>query len=158
VRSNQPAAVDDPAALAAALRLVTARLARSLRRRRSASVTPSQLSALASLDRHGPLRLAELADHEGVQPSTLTRIVHRLEARGLARRRSDPADARAALVEATPDGRRLLGGLRAERSAALAEALATLDRREREAIAAALPALERLVEALRAPGEAERAA
>jgi DNA-binding MarR family transcriptional regulator len=157
VQSNRSAA-DDPAALAAALRLAIARLNRALRRQRSAAITPSQLSALSSLGRHGPLRLADLAEHEGVRPSTLTRIVHRLEARGLASRRSDPADARAALVDVTAEGRQLLGGLRAERSAALAAALATLDRGERARVAAALPALEHLIAALHQRGETERAA
>ncbi|HEU4978857.1 MAG TPA: MarR family transcriptional regulator [Solirubrobacteraceae bacterium] len=153
MRSNE-----SPPELAAALRVTIGRLARSLRRNRSAAVTPSQLSALVTLDRHGPLRLADLAGHEGVRPSTLTRIVQRLEARGLARRRADPADARAALLEPTAAGRRLLGGLRAERSAALAAALAALDASDRGAIAAALPALDRLLEGLREPGAEDRAA
>ena len=61
--------------LAARLRLSVMRLARRLRQQAEGDVTPSMLSALASLERVGPSTLGELASLEHVQPPTMTRIV-----------------------------------------------------------------------------------
>src|SRR6266536_3243902 len=66
-------------ALAARLRLVVTRLARRLRQQADTGVTPSMLSALSTVDRHGSLTLGSLAAHEGVAPPTMTAIVARLE-------------------------------------------------------------------------------
>jgi DNA-binding MarR family transcriptional regulator len=52
-----PAAGLDTTAVAARLRLSTVRLARRLRQESDAALTPSQLSALASIERHGPITL-----------------------------------------------------------------------------------------------------
>ncbi len=51
---------------AARLRLVMLRLARALRHQASASLSPSQVSALASVDEFGPLRISALAALESV--------------------------------------------------------------------------------------------
>src|SRR3954453_23373104 len=58
-------------------------------------VTPSQLSVLGAVARHGPMRLSELADHEGVNPTMLSRIVGKLCDEGLILRRTDDRDRRA---------------------------------------------------------------
>jgi DNA-binding MarR family transcriptional regulator len=60
---------------AARLRLALMRLSRRLRQEVSAGITPSQLSALARLDRGGPMSLRDLAAAERITPSTLTRVV-----------------------------------------------------------------------------------
>ena len=75
------------------LRLAVMRLARRLRQQTEGEITASQLSALSSVDRLGPLSLGALAAVERVRPPTLTRIVGRLEAAGLVVRR--PATAAA---------------------------------------------------------------
>src|SRR3712207_4958800 len=88
----------------ARLRLVVMRLARKLRQRAGTGIPSSQMSAMATLDRGGPLALRDLAAAEEIAPSTLTRIVAALEADGLLERRPDPTDRRVALVGLTPAG------------------------------------------------------
>ncbi len=92
----------------------------------------------------GPLRLSELADREGVARPSVSRIVAALEERGYVRREVDPEDRRAALLECTPKGRKLLAELRSTRAAALGERLDRLSDDDRQALLAALPALEQL--------------
>ena len=61
---------------ASPLRISVMRLSRRLRLERTDDdLTLTQLAVLATLDRHGPLTLGELADHEKVQPPSMTRIV-----------------------------------------------------------------------------------
>ena len=96
------------------------RLLRHLRRQEAATgLTPARASALSVLVFGGPLRLSALADAEGVRTPTMSRIVAALVADGLARRTLDRGDARAALLRATPKGRRLLLRGRERRLAAL---------------------------------------
>jgi DNA-binding MarR family transcriptional regulator len=70
-------------------------------------VTPAQLSALSVL-MHGPKTLGELAAAEQVKPPTVTRLARELERLGLARRESDPDDARIARLRSTVKGRAIL--------------------------------------------------
>src|SRR5947207_2485514 len=60
--------------LASRLRLAVMRLARVLRQKAQDPITPSQLSALVSVERDGPVTLGDLAALEIVQPPTMTRI------------------------------------------------------------------------------------
>ncbi|HEY0889103.1 MAG TPA: MarR family transcriptional regulator [Nocardioides sp.] len=92
-----------------ALRLAVVRLERKLRKSAgSAAVTPSQYSALFSLDRHGPFRLGELARREQIGKSTVTRLVAGLLAKGLVERHVDDLDARSSIIAIAPAGRKLL--------------------------------------------------
>src|SRR5881227_1051032 len=91
--------------LAAKLRLLVARLARQLRQHAAGGLTPSQLSALSTINDLGPLRLGELAVQEGVAPPTVTRVVGVLVDAGLVERKGDPDDARSARVAMTDGGR-----------------------------------------------------
>lgn len=54
--------------------------------------------------RHGPLRASELAETTQADPSTVSRQVATLVARGLLERRADPQDGRASLLHATAGG------------------------------------------------------
>ncbi len=128
------------------LRLVLLRLARRLRQN-TPGMTQSQLSALASVHREGPLTIGDLAAIENVQPPSISRIVGALEGEGWIERVADPRDGRVALVQTTADGRRELERLRADREAWLARHLDQLSAAERRKVAAALPALERLLTA-----------
>src|SRR5207248_11562840 len=94
--------------LAARLRLAITRLARRLRQQAEGEVTPSQLSALSSVERLGPVTLGELAAVERVQPPSMTRIVAGLEEAGLVARKVDERDRRIARVPTTVAGQRLL--------------------------------------------------
>lgn len=144
--------------LGAALRLVVGRLARQLRRHAVGGLTPGQFSALATVDRAGSIRPSELAEREGVSAPTLSRIVGNLEARGYLERAADPEDGRSSLMAISQSGRAALASIRRERTALLARSVATLSDDERAAIAAALPALERLVEEVCDAGRLESVA
>src|SRR6476661_524153 len=86
-------------ALASTLRLSVMRLARRLRSMRTdTSLTLSQLAALATLDRHGPLTPGELAAHEKVQPPSMTRLLAVLEAAGLVTRTAHATDGRQVIM------------------------------------------------------------
>jgi DNA-binding MarR family transcriptional regulator len=75
----------------------------------------------------------------------MSRVLAALDDAGLLVRTPDPQDARSALVELSSAGRAMIEQLRTERTAVLAERLARLAPEHREALAAALPALEALV-------------
>ncbi|MCU0311073.1 MAG: MarR family transcriptional regulator [Acidimicrobiales bacterium] len=137
-------AVDD--ATASRLRLAVLRLARRLRQESPPGITPSQLSALASIDHLGPVAIGDLAAHENVQPPTISRIVGTLEGDGWVERIGDENDRRIALVRATPKARRELARIRRDRNAYLARRLAHLSPDELDAVLTALPALERLLQ------------
>jgi DNA-binding MarR family transcriptional regulator len=128
------------------LRVALARLSRRLRGHQLAGLTPTQLAALSTVERVGPLRLGDLAAAEGIAPSTLTRLVAALEELGYVRRDADPKDARASTLAITPRGHETLERLRAENSALLAQRLMLLSSEQRAALAAALSALEALAD------------
>jgi DNA-binding MarR family transcriptional regulator len=137
------------------LRLTTGRLARQLRQQAAGGLSPSQLSALASIDWHGPLTLGKLARREQVAPPTITKVAAKLEEQGLVRRQVDDADRRVVRVEITAAGRRLLAHTRSRRNAWLARRLRALQEADPGALTrleAALPVLEALAEA---PDEAD---
>src|SRR5512147_1233653 len=74
----------------------------------AAGIGPAQLSALSVLVFGGPLSLNQLARAEQVKPPTMSRIVDALEKAGLARRRENPSDRRAVVLESTEKGASLL--------------------------------------------------
>lgn len=129
------------------LRLAIIRISRELRRHSFAGLTPTQLATLSTVDRCGPVRLGELANAEGVAPSTLTRSVTVLEDHGYLARTSVPTDARSVLVSTTSAGHRLLERLRGESISIIADRMARLTDDNLAALAHALPALERLADA-----------
>jgi len=136
---GQAAAID-----ATRLRVAIARLSRRLRRHQLAGLTPTQLSAMATVEKAGPLRLGDLAAAEGIAPSTLTRLVTVLEESGYVRRCAVPGDARASTLAITPDGQLVLARVREETTRVLRDMLADLTPAQLAAIATALPALEQL--------------
>ncbi|CAL2063949.1 MULTISPECIES: MarR family winged helix-turn-helix transcriptional regulator [Streptomyces] len=69
----------------------------------------AKLLSLLSL---GPLPMRKLAQKLKCEPSNVTGIVDRLEARGLAERRPDPADRRIKMAAATEEGLRVARDLR----------------------------------------------
>lgn len=133
----------------ARLRRAVSMLARRLKPTAAAgSLTVSEVDVLATIAHRGPLRLSELAQKAGLNPTMLSRIVSKLEEHGLLRRLSDPSDGRACRVEVTAQGRRLHDRIRNERTDVLSRQLSTLDASERRVLAAALPLLEGLAEQL----------
>lgn len=129
---------------AAHLRITVTRLARLLRRQGDTGLSPSQLSALTSVERHGPLTLGALAEHERVAPPSITKVVAKLEERELVARRADTADRRVVHVSTTGAGRDLLADVRQRKDVWLASRLADLDDDQRARLLAALDVLDEL--------------
>jgi DNA-binding MarR family transcriptional regulator len=134
------------AELAARLRLSVTRLARRLRQKSDVEATASQISALATIERLGPLTIGELSAAERVQPPSMTRIVAGLEELDLIQRETDERDRRVARVRVTSLGQRLLERSRSKKNAYLAARLGSLSDEERVALAHAADILERLLE------------
>jgi DNA-binding MarR family transcriptional regulator len=122
------------------------RLARVLRQKAQDSITPSQLSALVSIERDGPVTLGELAALESVQPPTMTRIVAGLEEQSLVQREVDPADRRISRVRMTSQARKLLERNRSRKTAYLASRMRGLNAEELDVLARAAGLLERMTE------------
>jgi DNA-binding MarR family transcriptional regulator len=118
----------------------------TLGRRGKRELSRTAASVLATLRDTGPRRITEIAESEAVAQPTVTALVGRLERDGFVERRSDPGDARAVLVHLTDEGRARLDALREAREALLQARLATLTDTERDALAAALPVLDKLME------------
>jgi DNA-binding MarR family transcriptional regulator len=129
-------ATDLEARIAAVFRLLLRRSYRELSR--------TATSVLAILRDTGARRVTELAAAESVAQPTMTTLVVRLERDGLVERGPDAADRRAVLVSITAEGLATLRRFSAARAEVLGARLATLDAADRDAIAAALPALDRL--------------
>lgn len=133
------------AQLAAALRDSITRLNRRLRQARPiGDLTITQLSALTSLELNGALTPRELADAERVQPPTLTKIVAKLEERGLVQRTPHPTDGRQVILAATETGRAVIVEHRRARDEWLAKHLAALTPDERETLGKAAEILGRI--------------
>ncbi|OUE09890.1 HTH-type transcriptional repressor NicR [Clavibacter michiganensis] len=95
----------------------------------------------------GATRMRVLADWQGVDKSTMTAHVQRLEARGLVVREADPGDRRAVLVRATPDARRALDRNSATARALLGELVGKWSARERTELTRLLGRLVAEIEA-----------
>jgi DNA-binding MarR family transcriptional regulator len=132
----------------ARLRVVIAKLSRRLRP--TGGLTPTTTAVLFTIVRLGPLRISELAELEGLNPTMLSRVIADLVAQELVSRVKDPDDRRAGLVEATPAGVALRARINAERNDALGRELAALPAADRAALERALPVLEALDERLKA--------
>ena len=126
------------------LRLAVMRLSRRLRQERSSTLSPTQIGALATLERHGPMTLGEVAAHERVQPPSMTRVISFLAEAGLVTRVQHPADGRQIIAEITDAGRELLAADRRRRNEWLAERLDMLSPEDLAALRVAAPILERL--------------
>lgn len=131
--------------LAARLRLVVGRLHRRIRIDGRESIPPLQLSALVTVEQHGPLRLSELARREAVTAPTMSRVLASLDEHGWVVRAPDPQDARGVLITLSPEGGRRLAEVRSQRTALLARRLDRLDAAQRDLLWDALPALEALL-------------
>ena len=132
--------------LAPRLRLAIVRMARRLRQESGVDLGPSQVSALATIERRGPLSPSELADCERIKRPTATRIVGHLEQAGLIERVRDPQDGRSSILSVTGEGRTLLRRLRARKTAYLAKRLDGLDADDRRTIERAAELLEGMLE------------
>ncbi|WP_436524500.1 MarR family winged helix-turn-helix transcriptional regulator [Actinoplanes sp. HUAS TT8] len=134
--------------LAKTLREAIIRFSRRVRQARPVGdLTFSQLSALTSLQLHGALTPRELADVERVQPPTMTKIVGKLEDRGLVARTPHPTDGRQVILAATDQGREVYAVHENARNEWLAVQLDQLTPEERDTLARAAEILQRVARA-----------
>src|SRR5437763_17044041 len=134
-----------PAQLAEQLRVAITRLNRRLRQTRPVGeLTQNQLSVLASLDLAGALTPRELSDAERVQPPTMTKVIAKLEERGLIQRAPHPTDGRQVLLSATDEGRSVLLEQRRVTAEWLTRRLARLTPEDRETLARAAEIIEQI--------------
>jgi DNA-binding MarR family transcriptional regulator len=135
------------AELASQLRPALLRLTRLVRNQRvDMSVTLTQLSAMATLWKNGPMSAGELAAYERVQPPSMSKVLANLEEHGLVRREVHPTDRRQAIIAITAEGQALLDSERRSRDAWLTRQLALLSADERALIQRAIPIMEKLAE------------
>jgi DNA-binding MarR family transcriptional regulator len=138
------------AALATAMRISISRLARRLRVERlglggtETVLSDIQLAALAALARHDSMTPGELAEHEKVQPPSMTRVIAVLEERGLVKREPHATDRRQVVLTVTDQGRDVVQRVRRRREAWLAQRLQELTPDERQILRAAAPILEKI--------------
>jgi len=131
--------------LAKTLREAIQRLNRRVRQARPVGdLTFSQLSALTSLQLAGALTPRELADIERVQPPTMTKIVGKLEERGLVMRTRHPTDGRQVILSATEQGLAVHAQFEKARNEWLAIQLTALTPEERQTLAQASEILQKI--------------
>ena len=130
---------------AARLRVAIVRVSRHLRQTSPGDLTLSQWSALGTVETHGPIRIGDLADREGVSAATATRLVAALEEHRLVAREADPSDGRSWRVSLVAAGRSKLESARRRRTERLAQRLSTMPPDDVARLLDALPVLEALV-------------
>ena len=134
---------------AARLRFAIVRTARRLRQEAAGpgtELSPTAASALATVERHGPLTPSELAEIERIKRPTATRTLGLLEQAGLLERAPDPADGRSSLVSVTQAGRERLRRLRGRKNAYLARRMRDLPEADVATLERAAEILERILE------------
>jgi len=145
-----PVAIERGAAdeLARSLREAIQRLNRRVRQTRPVGdLTYGQLSALTSLQLAGALTPRELADVERVQPPTMTKIVGKLEQRGLVARTPHPTDGRQVILAPTEQGRAMYAQFEKLRHEWLADQLAALKPEDRAVLVRAAEILQQVARA-----------
>ena len=137
--------ISTDAETAARLRLVISRLARAVRQHGAAGLTPSQVSALATIEEFGPIRMSDLAGYELIGAPVATRVVSSLQELGLVQKAHGSTDGRVSLIELSDAGREMLAELWGERAAGLTARIERLQPEQVAVLTAALPVLETLV-------------
>jgi DNA-binding MarR family transcriptional regulator len=133
--------------LASDLSLAVVRLARQLRFRRPEShVSLSQLSALSTLAKEGPMTPGGLADRERVRPPSMTRVIASLCELGLVARTAHPVDGRQVLVSVSPAGADLIQAERRASQEWLTQRLARLDSEQHQTLLMAADLMSAMVD------------
>ncbi|MGB8506130.1 MarR family winged helix-turn-helix transcriptional regulator [Mycobacterium sp.] len=125
---------------------VVAKLNRLATQRTQLAVPWAQARLLGTIEDQGPTRISNLAALDHCSQPTMTMQVRRLEDAGLVTRTTDPADARAVLIEITPAGSEMLRHVRAARAAVIDPHIAALDRADRQTLSETVHVLQRLLD------------
>ena len=140
----------------ASLRTAVLRLAQALRApAASHGLTPSRLAGLVVLSQHAPIRVGDFARMLRVTPASASRLVDVLRESGMVRRLVDPSDQRASLLELTESGEQALEDVRRVGLEQLSDLVDALPADRREALLAAVPALDDLADAMAAEAVAD---
>ncbi|PCE32993.1 MarR family transcriptional regulator [Burkholderia ubonensis subsp. mesacidophila] len=132
-------------AVAADLTLAVGQLIRRLRSEiESEGLGMSQTSALARLERNGPMTTADLARAEAMKPQSMKAILASLEEDGLVMREPHPTDGRQILFVLTAAGREARRKRNAAKHQWLGAAIDKLDPEEIRTLAAAIPLIRRI--------------
>ena len=132
--------------LGADLLAVVARLNRLATQRIQMPLPAAQARLLATIEAHGEARIGDLAAVDHCSQPTMTTQVRRIEDAGLVARTIDPGDARAVRIRITPQGKRMLNAVRADRAAAIEPQLALLEPGDRRVLTDAVEVLRRLLD------------
>ncbi|MET0864212.1 MAG: MarR family transcriptional regulator [Nakamurella sp.] len=131
----------------AALRAAVLVLARRLRQQvADDDLSATDIAVLGRIGRCGPMTPGQLARAEHVQPPSMTKVIERLEGRGMLSREPHPTDGRQYLVSRTEQAEKFVNESRKLRTTWLAEHLAGLPAEDQLLLAAAAPALAKLAE------------
>jgi DNA-binding MarR family transcriptional regulator len=107
-------------------------------------LSATHIAALATLERHGPLPLGELAAAEKVAPPSMTRVVARLADGGLVDRDRRVGDRRQVFITITEPGRQLLAADRRRRDEWLSARLSELPEADLKALSEVIGVLDKL--------------
>jgi DNA-binding MarR family transcriptional regulator len=121
----------------------------------SAELTLTQLGALSKL-RAGPLPAGKLAEQLGISPTSLTRVLDRLEARGLVGRHRDDPDRRRISIHLLLPGRELVDSVAVLEGSRIHDAVRAMSAAERDELLASLGRLVDMVHGRLEPAGAER--
>ncbi|HEY8528030.1 MAG TPA: MarR family transcriptional regulator [Acidimicrobiales bacterium] len=123
---------------------------RAVRRTIDAPLSPAASEVLLAVALRPGVGVNEVAEELRLAPNTVSTLVRQLVDRGVLVRSTDPADRRVARLDVTPAARARIDLHRARRAETMDRALAKLDDREREVLAAAVPLLRRIAADLEA--------
>ncbi|MEI9908065.1 MAG: MarR family transcriptional regulator [Actinomycetota bacterium] len=140
-----PEVSEDTRELAARMQLNVGRLARAIRSHGVSELTPSQMSALATISDLGPMRMSEVAAREAIGAPLTTRIVASLEDLGYVKKIQDREDKRAFLVKTTSSGVAVLTNVRNARTAGLAIQLEGLSNSEIQILEKSFTVIEKMI-------------
>lgn len=115
-----------------------------------AGITLTQLYLLREL-RRGPHTAGRLGQAVGLSPASLTRVIDRLERRGLVSRHRESEDRRCVEIRLQPTGEMLLGGIRVLGGTALHQAVESMGAPDRRRLAASLRQLVERTRSIVAP-------
>ena len=119
-----------------------------------AELTLTQVQVLRAL-RAGPQTVGRLGQANGMSPTSVTRLVDRLERRGLVSRRRESEDRRLVQVRLDPEGERLLGEIWVMQGSDIHRAVAAMTPTELRQLTTSLRRLVELARAERAKDEGE---
>jgi DNA-binding MarR family transcriptional regulator len=97
-------------------------------------MNPNDMSAIDALSRHGPMGVADLADHLGIRSASATVMVDRLERAGHVERLRDTTDRRRVAVSETAAARQATYETWSPVISAIDEACRALPETDRETV------------------------